>query len=310
MWENNLKRNRPRNVIGPANFVEWRARNRSFATLAMVGPSRLNLQLGGQPEEVTGLVASSDLFATVGVQPALGRGYTSAEDEDGHDQVIVLSHEFWRNRFGGAPTIIGTTIVANGTPREVVGVMPPGFTVVGQRADFFIPYGWTLERLRNASGRGSSFGLARLREGISLEQATSDMTAIARQLADEIPQRNTAESVTLVPVHEQMVNQLRPAMRVLTGAVALVLLIACVNVANLLLARSAVRQRELGVRAALGAGRTRLVRQMLTESLLLSTAGGAAGLALAYASTAASSRSSQAGFQSPASTRLPSTGRC
>lgn len=282
VWENNLKRNRPRNVISPANFLEWRARNRSFETLATVGPARLNLLLGGQPEEVAGVVASSDFFATVGVQPTLGRGYTAAEDEEGHDGVIVVSHEFWRNRLGGAPNALGSTIEADGKPRTLIGVMPPGFTVLGQRAEFLIPYGWTLERLRSARGRGSSFGLARLREHVTLEQATIDMTGIAAQLASEFPQRNAGWSVTLVPVHEQMVDQLRPAMRVLAGAVALVLLIACVNVANLLLARSAVRQRELGVRAALGAHRTRLIRQMLTESLLLSSLGGGVGLALAF----------------------------
>ncbi len=161
--------------------------------------------------------------------------------------------------------------------------MPPGFTIVGQRADFMVPYGWTLERLRSAPGRGSSHGLARLRDGVTFEQATSDMTAIAAQLGKEFPQRNAGWSVTLVPVHEQMVDQIRPALLVLAGAVLLVLLIACVNVANLLLARSTVRQRELGLRTALGAGRGRLLRQMLTESLLLSFVGGIAGLALAFA---------------------------
>lgn len=283
VWENNLRRNRPRNVIGAANFVEWRARNRSFEYLGMVGPARVNLMLGGQPEEVTGLFASSDVFPALGVQPAMGRAYAAAEDIEGNDQIIVVSHEFWQTRLGGQATVLGTTITANGRPRTVVGVMPPAFTVIGQKADFLIPYGWTMERLRAAPGRGSSHGLARLRDGVSLEQAESDMKNIAAQLEKEAPQRNTGWSITLVPVHEQMVDQIRPALLVLSGAVALVLLIACVNVANLLLARSTVRQRELGVRAALGAKRGRLVRQMLNESLLLGATGGAAGLLLAFA---------------------------
>lgn len=283
VWENNLKRNRPRNVIGAANFVEWRGRNRSFEHLGMVGPARVNLMLGGQPEEISGLSASSDVFGALGVQPALGRAYSALEDVEGNDQVMVVSHEFWQTRLGGRQDVLGTTINANGRPRTIVGVMPPRFTVIGQRADFLIPYGWTIERLRSAQGRGSSHGVARLADGVSFAQAQDDMTRIAAALEQEFPQRNAGWSVTLVPVHEQMVDQIRPALLVLAGAVGLVLLIACVNVANLLLARSTVRERELGVRAALGANRGRLVRQMITESLLLGALGGAAGLALAFA---------------------------
>ena len=283
VWENNLKRNRPRNVIGAANFVEWRARNRSFDGLGMAGPSRLNFLLGNQPEEVSGLAASSDVFTIIGVPPALGRAYNADEDLEGNDAVIVLSHEFWSSRLGARADVLGTTITANGRPRTIVGVMPPGFTLIGQRADFLIPYGWTMERLRNAPGRGSSYGLARLRDGVSFEQAESDMKNIAAALEKEFPERDAGWSITLVPVHEQMVDQIRPALRVLAGAVALVLLIACVNVANLLLARGAVRARELGLRAALGAKRGRLIRQLITESLLLGSVGGIAGLALAWA---------------------------
>jgi len=282
IWENNIPRNRPRNVIGAANFLAWRERNRSFEHLGMVGPARLNLILGGQPEEVTGMVASSDLFAILGVQPLLGRAYTAREDEEGNDAVIVLSHEFWRTRFGGREDLVGTSINANGRQRTIVGVMPAGFTVVGQRADFLAPYGWTTERLRSAAGRGSSYAIARLREGVTFQQAESDMRNIAAQLEKEEPRRNAGWSVTLVPVHEQMTDQIRPALNVLMGAVALVLLIACVNVANLLLARGTVRQHELGLRSALGAGRGRLVRQLLSESLLLGSAGGIAGLLLAF----------------------------
>jgi putative ABC transport system permease protein len=282
VWENNLKRNRPRNVIGAANFVEWIARTRSLDHLAMVGPARLTVMIGGQPEEVAGLSASSGMFPALGVAPSLGRAYGPTEDIEGHHEVVVLGHDYWRSRFNGSPDVVSTKVMMNGVPRTILGVMPPGFTVVGQRADFLIPYGWTIERLRSAPGRGSSFGIARLRDGVSLEQATSDMTGIAGQLEKEFPRRNAGWSVTLVPVHEQTVDQIRPALLVLSGAVGLVLLIACVNVANLLLARSTVRQRELGVRTALGARRGRLVRQMLTESLLLGAAGGAAGLALAF----------------------------
>jgi putative ABC transport system permease protein len=283
VWEHNVKRGRPRNVIASANFVEWSARNHSFAHLGMAGPARLNLMLNGSPEEIAGMTASSEVFAALGVQPALGRGFTAAEDVEGHDSVMVLSDEFWRTRLGSRPDVLGMTLNTSGTPRTVVGVMPPGFTVVGQKADFLIPYGWTPERLRNAPGRGASFGIARLRDGVALAQASADMITIAAQLEKEAPQRDAGWSVTLIPVHEQMVDQIRPALRVLSGAVLMVLLIACVNVANLLLARSTVRQREFGIRTALGARRGRLVRQMLSESLLLSGAGGVLGLLVAFA---------------------------
>ena len=283
VWENNLRRNRARNVIAAANYAAWRERTKTLEHLGMVGPARLNVMLGGQPEEVTGLFATSHVFPALGAQPALGRAYTASEDEDGRDAVVVLGYEFWRSRFNGREDVLGSTLVTNGVARTIIGVMPPDFTVVGQRANFLIPYGFTLERLRSAPGRGSSHGLARLKDGVSFAQAEAEMKAIMAQLEKEAPQRNTGWTVTLVPVHEQVVDQIRPALLVLAGAVGLVLLIACVNVANLLLARSTARERELGIRTALGAKRIRLVRQMLSESLLLGFAGGVAGLILAYA---------------------------
>src|SRR5262245_51233301 len=282
VWENNLKRSRARNVVGAANFVEWGARNRSFSHLGMAGPSRINLILNGNPEEISGMAASSEVFPALGVQPAIGRAFTAQEDLEGQDAVMILSHEFWQTRLGGRDDVIGTTLNANGRTRTVVGVTPPAFTIVGQKADYYIPYGWTLERLRAAPGRGSSFAVARMRDGVSLAQATDEMKTIAAQLEQEVPQRNAGWSVTLVPAHEQTVDQIRPSLYVLSAAVLLVLLIASVNVANLLLARSTVRQRELGIRTALGAKRGRIVRQMLSESLLLSAAGGITGLGLAY----------------------------
>jgi putative ABC transport system permease protein len=283
IWENNLRRNRPRNVIGSANFAEWRARSRTLEHIGMAGAARFNVMLGGQPEEILGLFASSDVFRSLGVEAAMGRTYTAREDLDGNDSVIILSHEFWRTRLNARPDVIGLELTTSGAPRTVIGVMPPEFTVIGQKADFYVPYGWTEERLRASPGRGFSHGIARLRGGVTFEQAEAEMKNIAAQLEKEFPRRNTGWSVTLVPAHEQTVDQIRPAILILAGAVAMVLLIACVNVANLLLARATVRHRELGVRAALGAGRWRLVRQLITESLMLGAIGGVTGLALAFA---------------------------
>jgi putative ABC transport system permease protein len=283
IWETNAGRDIRRNVIAQANFVAWRERTRSFEHLGMVGPVRLSLIVGNTPDEVEGMFASSDVFAVLGVQPALGRAYTADEDVQGNEQVMVISHEFWQTRLGGRSDVIGTTMRANGVPRTILGVMPEGFTVVGQKASFLIPYGWVMERLRAAQGRGTSYGIARLRDGVTLEQASSEMRSLMVARQQEAPRLNPGWSAVLVPVQEQMVEPIRPALLILTGAVLLVLLIACVNVANLLLARSTVRQRELGIRAALGARRRRLLAQLLSESLLLGAAGGVAGMALAYA---------------------------
>ena len=280
VWETN-RGGTTRNVIAPANFVAWRERTRTLEHLGMVGPATLAMIVNGQPDQIAGLTFSFDLFHAVGVQPVLGRAYTIEEDLGGNDAVIVLSHEFWQRRLGGRGDVLGMTLSTDGRPRMVIGVMPPGFTVVGDKADFLIPYGQTVEQLRAVRGRGSSYAIGRLREGVSVEQAFSEMRSIYADLEREEPQRNARRTVMLFPLHEQMVGDLRPAVLALAGAVVLVLLVACVNVANLLLARSAAREREVGLRTALGAGRTRLVRQMLTESLVLASAGGIGGLAIA-----------------------------
>jgi putative ABC transport system permease protein len=280
VWETN-RGGAVRNVIASANFVEWRERHRSFEHLGMAGTATVAMIVNGRPDRIRGFTFSSDTFAALGVQPALGRAYTSAEDFDPDNAVIVLSHDFWQTRLGGRQDVLGMSLTTDGRPRTVIGVMPPGFTVVGQKASFLIPYGQTIEQLRAVRGRGGSYGIARLRDGVSREQAASDMRAIAAQLEKEAPQRNLYRSVMVLPLQEQMISELRPALFTLVGAVVLLLLVACVNVANLLLARSASRERELGMRMALGAKRGRLVRQMLTESLVLASSGGVAGLMVA-----------------------------
>jgi putative ABC transport system permease protein len=280
IWETN-RGGTARNVIAPANFVAWRERTQTLEHLGMVGPANLTMIVNGQPLDVSGLTVSSEVFPAFGVEPALGRPYSLEEDLRANNSVIVLSHEFWQGRLGGRADILGTTVSTDDGPRTVIGVMPARFTVVGQKANFLIPYGQTLEQLRAVRGRGSSYAVARLRDGVSFDQAYAEMRGIFAQLEQEEPQRNARRTVMMFRLQDQMVGELRPAMLALVGAVSLVLLVACVNVANLLLARSATRAREVGMRTALGAGRRRLVRQMLTESVMLGAAGGVAGLAVA-----------------------------
>ena len=179
-------RNQPRGIVASANFVEWRERNRSFEYLGMVGPSRLTIQLNGQPLEVDGPAARPlTCFQRSASQAAHGRTFTQDEDLEGNDAVILLSHEFWLSRLGGRSDVVGSTIDADGRKRTVVGIMPPQFTIEGRRADFYITYGWTTERLRAAIGRGLSHAVARLRDGVTLQQAADEMAAIAAQREKE-----------------------------------------------------------------------------------------------------------------------------
>ena len=270
-----------RNVIAPANFVAWRERSRTLQHFGIVEPAGLTMTIEGQPVESPGLSVSADTFHALGVQPAVGRVYTAEEDFSGANAVIVLSHEFWQRRLAARTDVLGLALTTDRGPRTVVGVMPPAFTIVGQKFDFMIPFGLSLEQLRAYDGRGSGYAIARLRDGATFEQASSEMRSLFADLEREEPRRNARRTVMVFRVQEQLVGELRPALFALIGAVALVLLVACVNVANLLLARSAAREREIGLRTALGAERTRLIRQMLTESLVLAAAGGLAGLGVA-----------------------------
>src|SRR5437867_5547681 len=192
IWETN-RGGTSRNVIAPANFVAWRERTRTLEHLGMVGPAAVAMIVNGQPDEIKGLTASSDVFRALGVQPAIGRAYT-AEEDIGH-AVIVLTHEFWQRRLGGRRDVLDITFATDDGPRTVIGVMPARFTMVGQKADFLIPYGQTMEQLRAVRGRGSSYAIARLREGVSLERAYTEMRRIFAELENEEPQRNARRTV-------------------------------------------------------------------------------------------------------------------
>jgi putative ABC transport system permease protein len=282
VWETNRAQGRDRNVVSPANYLDWRAQNSTFSDIGSYIDWHANLTGVDEPVEVGVSIATASFFTVLGVAPELGRVYTPEEDAPNGPQVVVLSHRLWERRFGARHDVLGARLELNGRPSTVIGVMPASFGIEGSKADL-----WTPMQLnpsldyRTRTGRYLT-SIARLKPNVTLQRAQVDMSAIARRLEDAHPIFNTGWGANLVPMYEQVIGGVRRALFVLGGVVAFVLLIACANVANLLLARSTARTREVAVRAALGAGRGRMVRQLLTESVVLSALGGAVGLLLAY----------------------------
>lgn len=280
IWERRLDSERPTNVVAPANFLRWQERSRSFSQMAAIADSQATLTGAGEPEELSGQAVNANLFPMLGVKAALGRTFVFDEDRPGRDAVVVLSDRLWRRRFNADPAIVGRGITLGGDVLTVVGVMPPGFSVLSTTSEFWTPMAFSAEA-RTPRGRYLRV-VGRLRDGVSLEAARAEFDAIAANLRAELPDFDGRWGVRIVSLNEQVFGEIRPVLFVLFGSVAVVLLLACVNVANLSLNRGLGRERELGLRAALGAGRARLVRQLLTEGILLAALGGGLAVLLAW----------------------------
>ena len=286
MWELNEKRPGRPNTLAPANVVRWLERTTAFEGIAPFYDYRVNLTGSGAPEEIVALDVTPSFFPTLGVPPLLGRTFAGDEGPEGHDAVVVLSYSLWQRRFAGDAAVVGSTLQINGRPVTVIGVMPPDarfflkrWSLTGKPAEMWMPFAFSAAS-RTPRGRYMS-AIARLKPGVALSAAQAQMDTIMAGLRTEFPQFDAGWGALLVPLQREMSGELRPALLVLTGAVGFVLLIACANVANLLLARGATRQREIAIRSALGAGRVRVMRQLLTESMVLCVLGGALGLLVA-----------------------------
>ena len=288
LWERNLPRDVPRNIVSPQNYLDWRDRAKSFSGLAAFTWSQMTLLGGDAPERVYGRSITPNLFAVLGAAPALGRAFTAEEARPGAAPVVILSDGLWRRRFGGDPAIVGRTIRIAGHGGVAAGVAGAGATVVGVMPASFRPLAaeeyWDPFQLhetdRARHGRWAMV-IGRLKPGVTKAQAESEMAGIARQLEREYPQFDTGWSARVIGLADQVVGSSKRVLWVLLGAVTLVLLITCANVGNLMLTRAAARQREVAVRTALGAPGWRLARQWLIENLALAIAGGIVGVLLA-----------------------------
>ncbi len=262
------------------NFLDWQAQNRVFDQMAAFKSDNFNYTDGGDPERLRGKQVSADFFALLGVNPILGRSFSSEDDKPGAPPTVIVSNAFWKNRLSANSAVIGQPLKLNGKDFTLIGVLPADFEFNGV-TDIFVPIGLNADKMMDRGSHPGIYVVGHLKQGLTIENAITGMANVTSSLSEQYPATNAGNSAVVVSLYEDTVGNIRTPFLILLGAVALVLLIACANVANLLLARSTTRQKEIAIRSAMGALRIRLIRQLLTESILLSLAGGIGGLLIA-----------------------------
>jgi len=272
--------------VSPANYIDWANQNHSFEQMAIYGFSGFNLTGKGEPESILATRVSSNFFSVLRTQPMAGRVFTSEEDSSGHGKVVVISHSFWQSHFAANPNVIGQTISLNSETYTIVGIMPAKFAFPTSsdpkfQTQMWTPIAWT-DKDRAVRGNHNYLVIGRLKLDANLEQAKAEMNTISSRLEQQYPADDKGWGATVIPMREQMVGDVRSALMILLGAVGFVLLIACANVANLVLVKTLARQKEIAIRTALGASSARVLRQILAETLMLSLVGGVLGLAVAH----------------------------